>query len=381
MSYTLLMKTARLLSTLAGCFTTAAAFAQPSDLDARLRARVEQEVDAQKIVGTCVGVGLNGKIIAAQSFGFEDRDAKIPASERTMFRWASVSKPVTAVVVMQLAKEAKLDLDADVRTLVPEFPEKPFTITSRQLLCHQGGIVHYVNGKVIRTERTYEMANPFKDTILALDTFKESPLVCEPGTTYSYTTHGYMLLGAVAERAGKQPFADQVKVRIAGPCGMTTLRPDYQWEDVPHSTIGYRKNAEGEMIKSGDTDVSWKLPGGGFISTSTDMARFGLGMVSGKLVDQSTREQMWTKQKTRDGKETDYGLGFRVAELNGARLIEHSGSQEKTATHLLLLPEHGIVVALMANTEGTRLGTLARDVARMLMPEPPAPEATKEAGK
>jgi serine beta-lactamase-like protein LACTB, mitochondrial len=351
--------------------TSSVTHAQPSDLSAKVRARINQDIEAQKIVGLCAGIGFNGNIIAAESFGFEDREAKTAASEQTMFRWASVSKPLTAVVTMQLAKEGKLDLDADLRTLVPEFPKKPWPVTSRQLLCHQGGIVHYINGKVIKTERTYDSPHPFKDTILALDNFKESPLLSEPGTTYSYTTHGYMLVGAVAERAGKQPFAELVKVRIATPCGMTTLRPDYQWEDIPHSAIGYRKiggagNVEGEIVKSGDTDVSWKLPGGGFISTATDMARFGLGMVTGKLVDDATREQMWTRQKTRDGKETDYGLGFRVAELDGTRLIEHSGSQEKTITHLLILPDRGVVIALMANTEGTRLGALARDLAKLV---------------
>ncbi len=355
---------------------TAAVIAQPSDLAARVRARVDQEVAAQNIVGLSLAIGRDGKVIDAESFGFEDREAKVSASEQTMYRWASVSKPLTAVVAMQLVKEGKLDLDANVRTLVPEFPEKPWPITTRQLLCHQGGIVHYTNGKVIKTERAYDYPHPFKDTILALDTFKESPLINEPGTAYSYSTHGYMLIGAVAERAGKQPFAELVKVRIATPCGMATLRPDYQWEDIPHSAVGYHKgagDAAGGMVRSTDTDVSWKLPGGGFISTATDMARFGLGMVTGTLVDDATRERMWTMQRTRDGKETTYGLGFGVGEFDGTRAIEHSGAQEKAATHLLLLPDRGVVVAIMCNTEGSHLGALARDLAKLVGAPTPVP--------
>lgn len=350
-------------------FLAIPALAQP-DL-AKLRTRVEQEMETQKIVGLSLAIAQGDKLIATEGFGFEDREAKISASNETMYRWASVSKPLTAVVTMQLAHEGKLNLDADIRTLVPEFPEKPWPITTRQLLCHQGGIVHYTNGKVVKTERTYDSPNPFKDVVLALDTFKESPLLSEPGTTYSYSTHGYILLGAVAERAAasktnKPSFADLVKTRISTPCGMTTLRPDYQWEDIPHRAVGYRKNATEEMVRSTDTDVSWKLPGGGFISTAADMARFGQGLITGKLLDDVTCEQMWTRQNTKDGKETDYGLGLRISVMDGLGLLEHSGAQEKTATHLLLFPCRRLSIAIMCNTEGSRLGTLARDLSRLI---------------
>ena len=225
----------------------ASALAQAPELKTQVRDRIANEIKAQSIVGLSVAIGESDHLILSESFGFEDREQNIAATNGTMYRWASVSKPMTAVVVMQLASENKLDLDAHVRTLVPEFPEKPWPITCRQLLCHQGGIVHYDNGKVIKTERKYTDPHPFADTIVALDYFKESPLIAEPGTKYSYTTHGYMLLGGVAQRAGKEPFAAEVKKRIAVPCGMSNLRPDYQWVSIPHRAVGYRKSKAGTM--------------------------------------------------------------------------------------------------------------------------------------
>src|ERR1043165_6281417 len=166
------------------------ALAQAPDLKARVHTRLEREVAAQAIVGISVAVGESDHLILSDSIGFEDREAAIPVTNSTMYRWASVSKPMTAVVVMQLAHEKKLDLDADVRTLVPEFPEQPWPVTARQLLCHQGGIVHYSNGKVTKTERTYATPHPFEDVVLALDAFNAYPLLSDPGTKYSYTTHG-----------------------------------------------------------------------------------------------------------------------------------------------------------------------------------------------
>jgi CubicO group peptidase (beta-lactamase class C family) len=342
-----------------------------TELRASVAERVEREMAAQKIVGLAVGIARGQKVILTGAYGFEDREAGVKASDETMFRWASVSKPMTAVVAMQLAEAGKLDLDADVRTLVPEFSEKPSKITSRQLLTHQGGIVHYSNGPVIKTERDYGVDHPFEDVVVALDMFKDSPLVCEPGSKHSYTTHGYMLLGAVVQRAAGEEFAALVHRRIAEPMGMTTLRPDYQWEAIPHRAKGYRRGKDGEIVPSTDTDVSWKLAGGGWISSAGDMARFGSGMLGTKLVSADTRAQMWTAQPTRDGVETDYGLGFGVRERDGRLEISHSGAQEKAATFLLILPEPsgdegGVVVAVMCNTEGSKLDGLSRDLARLV---------------
>lgn len=339
-------------------------------LERAVLARIEKEKEAQpQILGLSIAFADRGGIRHVQGYGFADRDQGLPVARETMFRWASVSKPLTAVVAMQLAAEGRLDLDADIRTYVPEFPDKGVTVTTRQLLTHQGGIVHYTNGPVVRTPREYDDEHPFKDTILALDTFKDSPLVSEPGKAHNYTTHGYMLLGAVVERAGGKPYADLVRERIIERVGMTTLQPDYQWIDIPHRARGYRI-ARDSTFPSSDTDVSWKLPGGGWISNAEDMARLGWGMLDASLVDLPTREAMWTPQPLADGTPTTYGLGFAVRRTPRGLEVSHSGSQEKVRTILLILPdagEDGAVVAVMANVEGVRLDSLTRDLASIFI--------------
>ncbi len=328
--------------------------------------RIEAEVAEKNIVGLSAGFAVPDRPIGTMHFGWQDREAEIPASDDTMYRWASISKPVTAVVVMQLVNEGELDLDRNVRDYVPEFSEKPWPITARQLLCHQGGIVHYTNGTVIETKRDYDVEHPFQDVVVALDNFHESPLVAEPGTMYSYTTRGYILLSAVAQRAGGAPFATLVHEGVVRPLKMETMRPDYQWEDIPNRAVGYREGFPGTKVRSGNSDVSWKLGGGGFISNVADLTRFGVGMVELKLVDRDTRDRMWTAQSTADGTVTSYGLGFGVSQVDGHMVAAHSGSQQKTATYLIMDPEAGIVIALMCNTEGTRLHTLGADLMRLL---------------
>ena len=350
----------------------------PAELAQRMDEAARAEMGRQEIVGLAVGVIQEGRISYLKGYGWSDREKRIPVSRKTMFRWASISKSLTALVAMQLWEKGQLKLDGDVRQYVPEFPDKAQRITPRQLLSHQGGIVHYSNGPVVVTLRQYDQPNPFESVLLAVDTFKESPLVNLPGQKYAYTTHGFILLSAAVERAGKQKFAHQVRDRIAKPLGMNTLQPDYQWIDIPNRTIGYRKR-QNKIVVSSNTDVSWKLGGGGYISSIEDLAKLGEGLLNGKLIQPKTRELMWVPRKTTTGKQTSYGLGFRRWKyVNGAlqsvsaeasvtesknqvlmQLVGHSGSQEKTKTLLVLEPQKRFGLVLMSNSEHTQIYSLA----------------------
>lgn len=327
--------------------------AQGQDLRAAVRTAAAAEVQAQGLVGLAVGVVLNGEVAFTECFGWEDREAEVPVTAQTRFRWASISKPVTAVAALQLARAEQLDLDADVREYVPEFPAKEHPITARQLLGHLGGIVHYTNGEVVRTVRTYDVEHPFADVVLALDRFKESPLVAVPGTRYAYTTHGYILLSAVVQRAGGAPYWTQVRSRVCEPAQLKSLRPDYQWEEIPHRAVGYRRQGTA-VLRSTNTDVSWKLGGGGYVSTVGDLARFAAALLGDELLTDEDKALAWAPQVAA-GKPTKYGLGFGTPVLDGEPVVEHSGSQEKTRTWMRLLPEHDLAVVVMTNSEWAKL--------------------------
>ena len=341
---------------------------------------MRDEMAGQELVGLAVGIIQDGQIAYLKGYGLADREQRVPVTRQTMFRWASISKSITAVAAMQLWERGELDFEREARRYVPEFPDKGATIRVRHLLCHQGGIVHYTNGKVIRIKRDYPVAHPFENVIYALDTFRESPLVNEPGEKYSYTTHGYILLSAGVERAGKQKFAHQVRDRIAKPLKLGTLQPDYQWEEIPHRAVGYRQRG-GQVEVSTNTDVSWKLGGGGFISNIDDLAKFAAGLLNHRLVKPATRQKMWTRQMTRDGKQTKYALGFsfnhyRDGELHtwsangtGIEIVGHSGSQEKTKTWMALWPQKKLGVVVMSNSEYASPRRLAGRLLEVVMPK------------
>ena len=311
---------------------------------------VQSEMERQKAVGVAIGVIQNGKIIHTSGYGWADQEKMIPVQRGTMFRWASISKPLTAVAAMQLVEQDQLDLDADIRLVVPEFPDKGKRITMRQLLGHLGGIVHYRNGPVVKTSRTYGESHPHKDVVLALDRFKESPLVAEPGAEFAYTTHGYILASAVIQRSGKQPYHLQVRDRVTRPLKLNTLQPDYQWQSIPGRAVGYRRK-DGKIVPSRDTNVSWKLGGGGWISNIGDLASFAEALMTDELVSAESRKIMWTRQRNAEGKQLTYGLGFGISGSGDSMRITHSGSQEKTRTRLTIYPEQGHGVVIMTNSE------------------------------
>lgn len=343
--------------------------AQAPDLAALADKAAREQFETQKLVGLGVAVVHDGKIVFQKGYGHADKEKNVAVDPaKTLFRWASCSKPLTAVAALQLVEAGKLDLDKDVREYVPEFPDKGVPITARQLLAHQAGIVHYMNGKVVVTKREYESKDPFEDVVFALDKFKESPLVNQPGEKYSYTTHGYILLSAVVERAGKEKFADQVRARILKPLGTTTLQPDYQWKDIPNRAVGYRRLND-KLFTDTNTDVSWKLGGGGFLSSTEDFAKFAAGLVNRKLVSEKTEAMMWQPLKLKDGGATNYGLGFTFGKTPGGHSwVGHGGSQEKTRTMMMLVPKAKTAVVVMSNSSWANPAQVAGAVLDAITP-------------
>jgi serine beta-lactamase-like protein LACTB, mitochondrial len=278
-----------------------------------------------------------------------------------VFNWASNSKPLAAVSAMQLVEQKKLDLDADVRTLVPEFPDPGAVITCRHLLCHQSGIVHYSNGRVVRTERNYNSERPFLDPVIALDTFNKSPLLFAPGEKTSYSSHAYILLSAAIQRAGQADFHEQIVERIARPLTMEGLDRDFPTTDQPHWSVGYTKLGE-LVVRSPEEANYWKHGAGGYKSNIEDFARWAAGLINYRVLSEGASTSMWTAQNNSAGEPAKWGLGFTVENLNGQLKVSHNGGQPETATRMVLYPRarHGVVI--MSNSRYADVGAISTAV-------------------
>ncbi len=322
---------------------------------------VALEMERQKIPGLSVAIANDLEAAWESGFGFADVENEVRVTPATVFRLGSISKPITAVAVLQLAEKGIIDLDAPVQKYIPQFPEKRWPITARALLGHLGGIRHYQDQAEFGSTRHYS------DVFEPLKIFDDEPLLFEPGTRFFYSTYGYNLLGAIVEAASGMTFTEYLSEKVLRPAGAEHIRADDVYQIIPHRSRGYRKTALGAIENCALADTSNKIPGGGLVSTAGDLIRFAIALQRGKLLKRETLNQMFTSQKTRDGRPTNYGLGWYILERGGRKWIEHSGSQQGTSTDLLILPENGLAVAVLANLERADARSLSSRIAGLVL--------------
>jgi serine beta-lactamase-like protein LACTB, mitochondrial len=319
---------------------------------------VEAEMTKQHLVGVAIGIIERGRVVYAKGYGYADRERGTPVSTKTVFNWASNSKPLTAVAAIQLLEKGELDLNRNVRDYVPEFPDKGVVITSRDLLCHQSGIPHYSNGIIIPALRKESGARPYSDPVLSLDRFKLSPLLFKPGEKYSYSSYAYILLSAVIQRAGRESFVRQVEQRIAEPLQMKSLQLDSESGPKDHWAVRYSHHKDGEVVRARPEPEYWKYGAGGFKSNVEDFARWAEALINHRLISEKSEALMWRAQETSDHKKTVYGLGFHVDDKNGLK-VSHDGAQTGVATRLVIYPKTRNGVVVMCNTSPAKPGEIS----------------------
>ncbi len=331
----------------------------------QIEAAVSKFMGSTHVPGLSVAVVENGNIEWAGGFGFADLENNVPASERTLFRLGSISKTLTAVGAMELWERGKIDLDAPVQKYCPAFPERQKPITTREVMGHLGGIRHYKEGPDdLETGNTKHFENPIQ---AGLDFFKNDSLVAEPGTHFHYSTQGYTLVGCVMEGASSGKYLDFMRQNVLGPAGMEHTVADNRFDIIPYRTRFYQKTKSGTVENADFLDSSYKIPGGGWLSSAEDVARFEVAVLNDKLIKASTRELMWTPLKPSDGSKDTYGLGWGVGDKDGIQFVGHSGGQQGTSTDFLIAPRQRAGVVVLTNMEGLDANSLAVDILKILI--------------
>jgi serine beta-lactamase-like protein LACTB, mitochondrial len=342
-------------------------------------------LETNRLPGLSVAVAKDRRIWTA-GFGKADLEQEVPVTPQSLFRTASVAKWFTATAAMRLVEQGKLDLDAPVQRYCPQFPSKPWPITSRELLSHLAGIRHNYgsNGEkqdteadrkaldeLVQRERSTQFTR-YTDVVAPLDTFKNDPLLFEPGTAARYSSLGYRLLGCVLQGAAKSPYRELMRTLVFAPSGMTSTREDDSLAIIPHRVAGYSRGADGALLRAEFRDVSENLPAGGYLSTPEDLVRFALAFREGKLVSAATRDRMLEHPRLTDGSPAPnplgisgfyYGIGIMVDAQSAQPAWFHTGGQSGASTLLYVFPKSDVVVALMTNRDGSAIrDTLARKI-------------------
>jgi CubicO group peptidase (beta-lactamase class C family) len=336
----------RVLASTILAFAAAATIAAAPDVFDDVAALSEKSRVEWGAPGMSVAVVLDSKIAWAEGFGLADVENDVPARANTVYRIASISKPLASTAVMQLVEQGKVRLEDPITKYVPSFPDKGLGITLRHLMTHTSGIRHYAEGEMA-------MKAHFDSIEEAIEIFKDDPLLFTPGTKYSYSTYAYNLLAGVVESASGLTFEAYMKEKVWGPAGMTSTYLEHQGELVEHRSEQYVKaGGNGRVRNAPFADLSVKWAGGGMISSVEDLARFAIALDQGKLLKRETLEAMYEPMTLADGSKTDYGLGWdSQVDAKARRWIAHGGGATGGSTYILRLPERGFAVAIEANVE------------------------------
>ena len=344
--------------------------AQEAKLSPEKRTQIEATVSkfmaSTHVPGISVAVVENGAYEWAGGFGVADAENNAPASEHTLFRLASISKSLTATAAMQLWERGQLDLDAPVQKYCPAFPPKPWPISTRQVMGHLGGIRHYKAAAPDELEvgNTKHFDNPIQ---AGLDFFKNDALVAQPGTHFHYSTQGYTLVGCVIEGVSGGKYVDFMRQNVFGPAGMEHTQADDRFAIIPYRTRFYHKTESGAVQNADFLDSSYKIPGGGWLSSAEDMARFEVAILNDKLLKRATRDLMWTPLKPSDGSKDSYGLGWGVGDDEGIAVVAHTGGQQGTSTAFLIAPAQRDGVVVLTNMEDADPDKLAQEILKVLV--------------
>jgi serine beta-lactamase-like protein LACTB, mitochondrial len=316
----------------------------PQYADARVHARqTANAMLARGIPGLAVAVAVDGRVVYAEGFGYADLEQRVPTWPSTKFRIGSISKPLTAVALMQLVEQRRIDLDAPVQKYVPSFPDKGATITPRLLAGHLAGIRHYQGDEFVS-------AAHYDSVLDGLRIFANDPLVAPPGTKYSYSTYGFNLLSAVIEAASGEPFLDYMQRRVFDALGLAHTAADQNRPLIAERSRFYARSKDGSFENAPYVDNSYKWAGGGFLSTPEDMVRFGSALLHPGFLTAESLKLMFSSQKTREGKETGYGMGWSIQQSHsGQRIYQHSGGSVGGSCQLIVYPDSGVVAALLTN--------------------------------
>jgi CubicO group peptidase (beta-lactamase class C family) len=311
----------------------------------------------------------NGQYEWGTGFGLADLENNVPASEHTLFRLASISKSLTATAAMQLWERGQLDLDAPIQKYCPAFPQKPWPLTTREVLGHLGGIRHYKSG----SQEDPEVGNTkhFDDPVQAgLKFFENEPLLSQPGAQFHYSTHGFTVVGCVMEGASGGKYTEFMRQNVFAPAGMEHTQADNRFAIVPYRTRFYDKTDSGAVRNADFLDSSYKIPGGGWLSSAEDMARFEVAILNDKLLRRASRDLMWTPLKPSDGTKHNYALGWGVVDEDGIAAVGHTGGQQGTSTAFLLAPSSRAGVVVLTNMEGVGAEVLGKEILRILLGVP-----------
>jgi CubicO group peptidase (beta-lactamase class C family) len=350
----------------------------------QLRARMDGILNRHPAVGLAVGIVRHGSLEFFHQHGFADIASNTPIDADTVFRIGSVTKPFTAIAVMQLHEQGLIDLDAPANDYLRGYELIPARAglrppTVRHLLTHTAGIPEVRH----MSDLLHPEAGPFegRPPILSVQVGEPLPplgeyfrgglrVVAEPGTTFAYSNHGFATLGQIVEDVSGMALERYFRERIFEPLGLADTDLVRSGRVASRLATGYTFGRHGVMAVP---DRDWIGAGcGGMYSTARDVARFAAALMGGganehgSILAPATLSMMFEPHFQPDPRVPGWGLGFARGEAGGHRVVGHDGILPGFNSTLLVAPDDGLAIVAFTNGSAGAFGWMEAEFKRLL---------------
>jgi CubicO group peptidase (beta-lactamase class C family) len=324
----------------------------PKDFDVKaIDTYLARQVADNGYVGLSVAIVRDGKVVLAKAYGKRSLKPEAPVETNTMFAAGSITKQFTAACIFLLAEDGKLSVRDKVSKYYPGLT-RANDITLYDLMTHSSGYPDYYPLDFV--DRRLEKPIP-PDGLLK--EYAGGKLDFEPGSRWSYSNTGFVLLGRIIEKVSGKPFAEFLTERILRPLGMT----DTAFDPEPAAkglATGHTAFALGDPEPAPREAGGWLGGAGALYTTPSDLAKWDLGLIGGKVLKPASFTLMTTPRELSDGRTRDYGCGLGVVRRKGELILRHSGAVSGFLAFNSVIPRTRSALILMANSEHQDAGDL-----------------------
>jgi CubicO group peptidase (beta-lactamase class C family) len=322
------------------------------DFGAKADAYVQSYVRDKMFRGVVL-VAKDGKPVFRKGYGNANDEWDIPNAPDTRFRLGSITKQFTAVAILQLAEQGKLNVEHPLQKYYAEAPESWKGITIHHLLNHTSGIKSYTSIDKFFPKMSRDARTPAEIIRLTQD----QALEFAPGEKYAYNNTGYILLGYIIEKVSGKSYADYVRDHIFEPAGMKDSGYDTASAVIKKRAAGYEANGANTPF----LDMSLPYAAGSLYSTVDDLVKWDEALHANKLISRASFEAM-----TKPGK-GNYGYGLVMQTIDGKPAQLHGGGINGFNTNMIRFPNEHVVAIALANQSSSAPDRIAVQLARMYL--------------
>lgn len=304
-------------------------------------------------------VAKDGNPLYSKAFGMANLELNVPMKPNNVFQIGSMTKQFTAVAIMMLEEQGKLNVSDAISKYIPDYPNGS-NISIHHLLTHTSGIKDFTKMKSIMTIAKKDLTP--KELV---DFFKDEPVDFEPGEQFSYNNSGYVVLGYIIELVSGSTYEDFIETNIFEKLGMADSRYASDRDIVKHRAYGYHNR--GEYTNKMYVSLSIPYASGSLMSTVEDMLKWQEAITNNVLVSQGTINRMFTKYTLNNGTPFTYGYGWHLKDIDGEPTREHGGSVFGFKSMGVYVPGLDIYVIGFSNCDCNSPTKVTRDIASIVI--------------